>query len=193
MRYLRESIGYVSLKEQFSKEMARIYNDIEASSMSTPEDIDSYAAENWDELHILNGPIPNVTVEDSTKEDSMTHELKERDDRIKALEDQLRQLGSEPAAASQTTDESNLEMTDPTLEKRWTLAQDSLQSLIHAGSIDNEAINAACKEFSQLYSEDDFTMDTDLALKVREGTFLNTLEFDRLSLPQRAAAIKVAE
>ena len=51
MKSLRTDIGYVSLKEQYSLEMAKLYNILEGNiNVTTPDDIDWYVAENWEEI-----------------------------------------------------------------------------------------------------------------------------------------------
>ena len=61
------------------------------------------------------------------------------------------------------------------------------------GSKNTKKIKTDTKLLSTLFTEEDFHMDEDLALKVRDGTFLNNLNYEGLSKAQQATATKVAE
>ena len=50
MRKLKEDIGYISLKEQYNREMAKIFNKFESDGMKIPADRDKYVAENWNDM-----------------------------------------------------------------------------------------------------------------------------------------------
>ena len=53
MAYIKDTTGYVSLKEQYAEEMAKLFNKFEGNiKVTIPEDMDRYVSENWEDLEI---------------------------------------------------------------------------------------------------------------------------------------------
>ena len=57
----------------------------------------------------------------------------------------------------------------------------------------NELINATTEIYASLFTEDDFVMDSNKALKVRDGTFLRDVDLNSLNDDQGGIATIVEE
>ena len=65
MKSFKDLIGYTSLKEQYSKKTAKLFNKMEDNNAcTTPEDMDKYVSENWDDID-----IEKLTKEDPPSEE----------------------------------------------------------------------------------------------------------------------------
>ena len=63
MLSLKQSIGYISLKEQYTKEVAKLYSKFEGDTrMTTTEEMDQYVSENWEDIDF--DDVPAIVIED---------------------------------------------------------------------------------------------------------------------------------
>ena len=89
MKWLKNEVGYMSLKEKFDLEMARIYGRMEADTTVTPpEDIDKYVSENWEDLDLRTDAEINCGIM------AVPHKspIQQRDEIIASLEKQVQYI-----------------------------------------------------------------------------------------------------
>jgi len=96
MAKLKEETGYMSLKEQYDQEMARVYGSMDnGKTMTSPEEIDKFINENYDAL-------ADEINEDTAEEIVNRNPIQKRNDMIENLEKEL----AEAKAAAKEAEKS---------------------------------------------------------------------------------------
>ena len=91
-------MGYCSLKEQYTREMTKLYDNFDGNiRMTSPEEMDRYIEENLENIHFSIVPEVVVSSEDNTKEVTETEKvaLKEKEEVIIDLSKEVKALREE--------------------------------------------------------------------------------------------------
>ena len=169
MKNLKNDIGYVSLKEQYALEMAKLYNKLEGNiNVTTPEDMDKYVTENWDEIE-----------EDIGKPDKNENNKTEEKEHVEDLEKKVEEMVKEIPEL-----QKEIKSTSGKINNSRNIVEDQLKNLIENESKDEKLIDITTKIYSSLFTEDDFTIDEEGALKVSKGTFLDNLKVKNSDMEQ---------
>ena len=162
MLSLKKEIGYISLKEQYNLEMAKIFDKLESDGMTAPDDMDKYVVENWEDIITEEEKVAEVNTNDVNEKDKATT-IKETGE-----------TNSKVPNPTKETDNSTAK-----IKNSKALVEKQLISFIENKVIDKEMIDTTTKIYSSLFTEEYFVMDEAGALKVSQGTFLNKLDLER--------------
>ena len=86
MDKLKAETGYISMKEQYEIEMAKVYGKLENdTTMTAPDDMDRYVIENWDALE--------EELDDATEQNKeYINPIQMRNNIIESLEKEISEL-----------------------------------------------------------------------------------------------------
>ena len=205
MYMLKNTIGYCSLKELYTKEMSRMYDNFDGDiRMTSDEDIDHYIEENLDNLE---SEIPMITVSDvgdGRKDIEKEKVIKTKDEEINNLTKEVESLKEEKSLSvkERIAEVEKLKETDQKLSEELNnkqretekvtkklsqgriIAEEKLLDLILERSQNYEILESTTHLYVSLFEEDNFTMDEDRVLRVNKGTFLERLEGKKLDEKQ---------
>ena len=149
--------------------MAKLYNKLEGNiNVTTPEDMDKYVTENWDEIE-----------EDIGKPDKNENNKTEEKEHVEDLEKKVEEMVKEIPEL-----QKEIKSTSGKINNSRNIVEDQLKNLIENESKDEKLIDITTKIYSSLFTEDDFIIDEEGALKVSKGTFLDNLKVKNSDMEQ---------
>ena len=177
-------MGYCSLKEQYTREMTKLYDNFDGNiRMTSPEEMDRYIEENLENTDFSIVPEVVVSSEDNTKEVTETEKaaLKEKEEviidlskEVKALREEKNLTVKERIAEAEKFKESDKEHYKELREKAKEtetvnnklshgryVVESKLSDLISQGCKDSELIESTTQTYMRLFEEDDFQINED--------------------------------
>ena len=192
---LKRTISYCSLKEMYTKEIARLYKNFDGDiRMTSDKEMDHYVKENWENIE-NDVPVINVSDTDGNRIHGATADatLKDKDLEINKLTKEVETLKEEKLLSvkervaevekMKDTKERETEMVKKKLNQSRSLLGQKLKDFINDSCNDLEILESSTRLYVSMFDEDDFVIDDDV-LKVSQSTFLDEIDATNLNESQ---------